>query len=407
MLLPDCHTAEPNRRCEEGMKIYLAAFGSGMGHASRMAAIADRLVTSGHDVMFSSSGEVTKWLQAKGYPCNDIPLVDVVFTGAGNFSATDTLKYFPLITARFYRQIEREVANLRLFRPDVVLSDTMISTIVASRLLGIRSVAILNQLKLVSSPKTPKTIAKLLSGASMTVGNALWELCDEILVPDLPPPYTISEQNLWQAGSASDRARYIGFLTPDGVKDETAEEKEEDDFLTAWLSEKRKRRVFWQISGPPATRSSFLAKALAVAKELEDDYLFVITAGNPVGGTTPMVIRGGYLYQWCKRSSAFIDSCDTVVSRAGHVSISDYVLRAKPSLLVPIQAQSEQIGNADKAKRLGVALAIEEHELCPQKVGEVLGTLSDGEYSDRLLELRKLAEEYDALSSILDVVGAN
>jgi UDP-N-acetylglucosamine--N-acetylmuramyl-(pentapeptide) pyrophosphoryl-undecaprenol N-acetylglucosamine transferase len=385
------------------LKIYLAAFGSGMGHASRMAAIADRLVTSGHDVRFSSSGEVTRWLQKKGYPCNDVPLVDVVFTDAGNFSATDTMKFFPLITARFCRQIEREVANLRLFEPHVVLSDTMVSTVVASRLLGIKSIAILNQLKLVSSPKTPRTIAKLLSGASMTVGNAFWELCDDILVPDLPPPYTISEQNLWRAGSASDRARYIGFLTPDRRK----EPVDGDEFLEAWRGERRRRRVLWQISGPPATRGSFLSKALAVAKALEDEYLFAITAGNPEGGTTPVAVRGGYLYQWCKVSSAFLDSCDTVVSRAGHVSISDYVLRAKPSLLVPIQAQAEQIGNADKAERLGVAMSLEEQELGPQRVGEVLGSLSDGGYSDRVAELRKRAEGYDAMSSVLHAVGAN
>ena len=82
----------------------------------------------------------------------------------------------------------------------------------------------------------------------------------------------------------------------------------------------------------------------------------MITAGQPGGETSPSQVPGGNLYQWCNFSSEFVDSCDAVVSRAGHVSISEYVLHAKPSLLVPIQAQTEQIGNADKAQRLGFAL---------------------------------------------------
>jgi len=381
-------------------RVYLAAFGSGMGHASRMAALAERLVASGNEVMFSSSGEVTKWLRAKGYNCNDVPLVDVVFTDTGSFSAKETMKFFPIINARMSRQVVKEIGNLARFAPDVTMSDSMVSTVVASKFLGIRSVALLNQLRLISSPRTPKTAAQLITGGSITVVNALWELCDEILVPDLPPPYTISEKNLWNAGSASSRAKYIGFLTPD-----TSASKDGDELLERWRGERRKRRIFWQISGPPGTRGPFLAKALEAAKALGEKYFFVITAGNPGGETSPSKIPGGNLYQWCDFSSEYVDSCDAVVSRAGHVSISEYILHAKPSLLVPIQAQTEQIGNADKAQRLGFALAVEERELDPRRLDEALGELSAERFGRRAQELRKLAEGYDAVRSIFQVLG--
>ncbi len=371
-----------------------------MGHASRMAALAAELLALGDDVVFSSSGEVARWLRAKGYQCNDLPLVDVRFTDTGAFSATETMKFFPLIVARLCSQVRREVGNLRRFGPQVVLSDTMASTVVASSLLGIRTVAILNQLRLISSPRTPKSVAKVLSGGSIAVGSVFWDLCDEILIPDLPAPYTISERNLWNAGTASSRARYIGFLTPKPTRGSGV-----DDLPAKWRGEKRRRKIFWQISGPPATRRPFLARALEAAKALQEDYLFVITAGNPGGRTSPSSIRGGYLYQWCSLSSAFIDSCDTVVSRAGHVSISDYILRAKPSLLVPIQAQTEQMGNASKARRLGVATAVEERNLDPEAVGEALRELSTESFARRAQEMKKVAEGYDAVRAILDVVG--
>ena len=383
-------------------KVYLAAFGSGMGHASRMAALAERLVASGNEVMFSSSGEVTNWLRSRGYACNDVPLVDVVFTDAGSFSAKETMKFFPILVARSCKQLQREVANLTRFEPDVVLSDSMASTILASKLLGIRSLALLNQLRLISSPRTPRTAAQLLGGGSITVVNAFWELSDEILVPDLPPPYTISEKNLWNAGSASLRAKYVGFLTPNRNSVVEAESLPE-----GWREEKRRRKVFWQISGPPATRGPLLAKALEAARALEEKYIFAITAGTPGGDTTPSQVPGGYLYQWCNVSSGFVDSCDTVVSRAGHVSISDYILRAKPVLLVPIPAQTEQIGNAEKAQKLGFAVALDESELNAQTVGDALNELSDERYARRAKEMSKLAEGYDAISSIMEVLGTN
>jgi UDP-N-acetylglucosamine--N-acetylmuramyl-(pentapeptide) pyrophosphoryl-undecaprenol N-acetylglucosamine transferase len=370
-----------------------------MGHASRMAALAEELVAAGDEVEFSSSGEVTSWLEAKGYRCNDVPLVDVAFNDSGAFSATETLKRSPVLLGRLCRQVQREVGNLGRFAPRVVLSDSMGSTVVAAKLMGVRSVAILNQLRLISSPRTPRMVGQLMAGASVTLVNELWELCDEILVPDLPPPYTISERNLWNAGSASSRARYIGFLTP------RAGGAEGEGLLDGWRAEKRRRKVFWQISGPPPTRGRFLAKALEAAEALEEEYLFVITAGDPGGETTPTAVPGGYLYGWCNNSRAFVDSCDAIVSRAGHVSVSDYILRAKPCLLVPIRSQTEQIGNAYKAEKLGFAIVVDESELSPEKVGEALGELSEERYGLRAREMRRLAEGYDAVRTILDVVG--
>jgi UDP-N-acetylglucosamine--N-acetylmuramyl-(pentapeptide) pyrophosphoryl-undecaprenol N-acetylglucosamine transferase len=381
------------------LKVYLAAFGSGMGHASRMAALAKELLAAGDEVAFSSSGEVTAWLEAKGYRCNDVPLVDVAFNEAGAFSATETLKRSPVLLGRLCRQVQLEVGNLGRFAPRVVLSDSMVSTVAAARLMGVRSVAILNQLRLISSPRTPRMIGQLLAGGSITIVNALWEFCDEILVPDLPPPYTISERNLWNAGSASSRARYIGFLTP------RADPGPGDELLEGWRAEKRRRKVFWQISGPPPTRGHFLAKALEAARALEEEYLFVITAGDPGRETTPTTVPGGYLYQWCNTPRAFVDSCDAVVSRAGHVSVSDYILRAKPCLLVPIPSQTEQIGNAYKAEKLGFAVVVDESELSPERVAQALGELSEESYGRRAREMRRLAEGYDAVRAILDVVG--
>jgi len=374
-------------------KVYIAAFGSGMGHAVRMAAVADALEEAGFQVAFSSSGEVTRWLRGRGNRCNDIPLVDVAYDETGAFSRRETLKRAPLLLSKLNAQVASELRNLSAYSPEVVLSDSMASTVVAARMLGVRSAVILNQLRLVSSPRTDEVASRFISGGSVVLGDLFWGMCESVLVPDLPPPYTISERNLWNAGASSARAKYVGFLTPragDGAAP-----------LTEKLKRATKTKVFWQISGPPATRGLILAKAMAAAKALESKFLFVIAAGNPGGRTDPYPVPGGYLYEWCQAPGPHVDWCDAVVSRAGHVSISDYILRAKPALLVPIPSQAEQVGNALKAAKLGLAIKLEEEELDVPAVEEAIGALVGQRYAESARELSELARGYDACGAVV------
>jgi UDP-N-acetylglucosamine--N-acetylmuramyl-(pentapeptide) pyrophosphoryl-undecaprenol N-acetylglucosamine transferase len=376
-------------------RVYIGIFGSGLGHAVRMLSVSKALMDEGCELDFSSSREATWFLRKQGYRCNDLPLVDVVFTETGSFSAKETMKLAPFLFARLYQQVGMEGRNLIRFKPDVVLSDSVLSTVMASKLLGLKTVTVLNQLKLVSSPKTPRIAAKLLSTGSITVGNEFWEFSDKVLLPDLPPPYTISESNLWGAGSVSSRAKYIGFLTPprsDFVDAETAK-------ITS--AKGTRKLIFWQISGPPKTRTTLLSKARRLAGELRDDYLSLVSAGNPLGSTSPSPIEGGYLYDWCPSKDFLIDRCDVVVSRAGHVTIGDLILRQRPSILVPITAHSEQTGNATKAEKLGVAVKIEEPAITAGSFREAAERLETADVRRRTSELAGYAARFDAVGSIV------
>jgi UDP-N-acetylglucosamine--N-acetylmuramyl-(pentapeptide) pyrophosphoryl-undecaprenol N-acetylglucosamine transferase len=379
-------------------RVYVGIFGSGLGHASRMMAVSRRLTREGCELQFSSSDESTQYIRRQGFRCNDIPLVDVVFTDTGSFSAKLTMKVAPWLFVKVFKQAGLEARNIMRFRPDVVLSDSLLSTVMASKLLGLKSVTVLNQLKLVSSPKTPHLAAQLLTNGSITVGNEFWELSDRILFPDLPPPFTISERNLWGAGSAGQRAEYIGFLTPprsDFVDPETAK-----------LLQSPRKIIFWQVSGPAKTRASLLPKVRKVASALKDDYLSIVSAGNPMGSSIPLPIEGGFIYDWCPAKDALIDRCDVFVSRAGHVTISDLILRGKTSVLIPIEAQMEQMGNAAKAEKLGVAVDMAEDRLSEASFRDALSRLGTDETAKRSRELKEYARGFDAVGSILAALDA-
>jgi UDP-N-acetylglucosamine--N-acetylmuramyl-(pentapeptide) pyrophosphoryl-undecaprenol N-acetylglucosamine transferase len=378
------------------MKVYIGCFGSGLGHARRMLEVGKELTARNALVEFSSSGEVASLIKGHGYACNDLPLADVRYSESGAFLFKETLMAFPTILARTYRQLVEEIANIEHFGPDVVLSDSALPTVLAARTLRVPTYTVLNQLNLTSSHGNKRVLSRLLSvGTSAGMGR-LWEFSDEVLLPDLPPPYTISEKNLW--GSNVEKTRYVGFLAPsEGVK---------PDHAAAEFMEDSRPKIFWQVSGPPKTRSSFLRMAMEYSAALAAKYSFVVSGGDPLASTSPTRFGGGWYYGWCGIAEFYFGACDLVVSRAGHGTIGQAILWSKPSLLVPIPKQPEQEGNADKAARLGVSLWHRQEALTVEVLDKSIAALLGGDYPAKTRRLSELARRFDAKADIVRTIEA-
>jgi UDP-N-acetylglucosamine--N-acetylmuramyl-(pentapeptide) pyrophosphoryl-undecaprenol N-acetylglucosamine transferase len=361
-----------------------------------MLEIAGELTHGGASVELSSSGEVATLIESKGYKCNRLPLADVRYLETGEFSLKATLAAYPSILGRTYLQLGKEISNIQRFAADVVLSDSSLPTVLAAKTLGLPTITVLNQLSLTSSHDGGGASSRLLSvGISSAMGK-LWEFSDAILLPDLPPPFTISEKNLW--GSGVDKARYVGFLPMSGAGEPDAAAKE--------FSSDRRPKVFWQVSGPPKTRAGFLKMALECAEELAGEYLFVVSAGSPTSVHAASRIPGGWFYGWCEIADIYFRSCDVVVSRAGHGTIGQTIMNSKPSLIVPIPKQPEQEGNAQKTERLGVSLTLSQRDLDSAKVRRALGALLGRGYTEKARALGVLASKYDARAEIVRTIEA-
>jgi len=361
-----------------------------------MLEVADLLSERGDEVRFSSSGEVARMVEGRGYACNRLPLVDVRYSEDGSFSLKESMVASPVTLARIYRQTYMEARNIALFRPQVVLSDSSIPTVVASRLVGIPALAVLNQLRLASPHGRQRPAVSLLSAGLSAAMGELWELCDEILLPDLPPPYTISERNLW--GNRVRNTRYIGFLLPPyrPRRDPVAEK----------LTSDKRRRVFWQVSGPPKTRGPFLDKALEFSARLSDRFVFVISGGDPAADSDPREIPGGWYFGWCKEPGLYFSSCEVVVARAGHGTVSQAITASRPSVLVPIPKQSEQEGNAQKAQRLGISVCVGQDELTLGRIHESIESLLSESTAERVARLGEYASRFNALEEVVRTISA-
>jgi UDP-N-acetylglucosamine--N-acetylmuramyl-(pentapeptide) pyrophosphoryl-undecaprenol N-acetylglucosamine transferase len=377
-------------------RVYIGCFGSGLGHAARMLETAGALTARGTTVELSSSDEVATLIELRGYRCNRLPLADVRYSETGEFSLKDTLVASPSVLGRTFQQLGKELGNINRFAPDVVISDSSLPTVLAAKFLGLPVLTVLNQLNLTGPHYSGRVATRLLSAGISSYMGRLWELSDEVLLPDLPPPYTISERNLW--GSHVGKTRYVGFLPMSGTG--------EPDATAIEFSSDRRPKVFWQVSGPPKTRISFLKMALECARMLADEYAFVIAEGSPTSDHLAHRIPGGWSYGWCDIADVYFRSCDLVVSRAGHGTIGQAISCSKPSLIVPIPKQPEQEGNAQKAVRLGTSLMMSQGDIGPATVRRALGELRGPDYVSTARKLGSFALRYDAREEIVKSVEA-
>src|SRR5690554_4073603 len=177
--------------------------------------VADHLRGIGTNVSFSSYGEAASYVSLKGYKCVTVPPVEFAWSMECGFSVTNSIANIPLWFANLSKQVNQETRNMTACNPDVVVSDSRLSPLFAAKLLKIPSIVILNQVKLLLSPRLRDfAISRVFEDMVAELLGTMWTMADRILVPDLPPPYTISAHNVWQVGSASKKLEYVGFTSP-------------------------------------------------------------------------------------------------------------------------------------------------------------------------------------------------
>ncbi|MGI0037658.1 MAG: glycosyltransferase [Nitrososphaera sp.] len=382
---------------------YLAPYGVGLGHASRLVMVADQLKKTGIDVVFSSFGEAASYVKIHGYRCVMVPPMEFAWGVDGGFSVKRSIANIPMWFANFGRQVTQEIRNMTAYCPDVVVSDSRLSPIVAARILRIPSVVVLNQLKLLLSPRLRDfAISRLFESMTAEVLGSMWALAERVLIPDLPPPHTISWHNVWGTGSATRRLEYVGFTTPEQQPNEEAVEH-----VARSLGLDRSRpMVYVHISGPSQTRSSLLKTAQKAAEALEDKIQFVISEGKPGGQTEPHRIGSStWYYEWCPVRDEVFALSDLTVLRGGHVALSHAIRLGKPVVTIPIENHSEQLGNSTKIADIGIGIMLLPKNLESEKLAAAIAkVLSTPRYSEKARELQRQSEMVNGIGNISEIV---
>jgi UDP-N-acetylglucosamine--N-acetylmuramyl-(pentapeptide) pyrophosphoryl-undecaprenol N-acetylglucosamine transferase len=382
--------------------VYFAPYGVGLGHASRLIMVAEGLQNLGIEFKFSTFGEAARYLSCLGYPCDIVPSIEFGWTSEGHFSISTSIANIPRYFVNFSRQVNQEVSNMIKFRPTIVVSDTRLSPVLASKFLRIPSLVILNQVRLLLSSRLRRY--KVTRGFEVLNGEVLglgWTLTEKILIPDLPPPYTISENNLWGTNSVKNKLEYVGFTTPQTHVTESDAKK----VCTELGLNRAAPIVFVHVSGPIETRMPLVRVAMDASKASKDYIQFIISAGYPGGNPHPKSIQGGWFYEWCPVRDEIFSLSDIIIIRGGHAAISQAIKFGKPIVTIPIENHGEQLGNSQKVARLGIGVAVTTRPLRSEDVSDAIRlVLKNPTYLKRANELRERSEKLNGIDNVVKIV---
>ncbi|MGC2598884.1 MAG: glycosyltransferase family protein [Nitrososphaeraceae archaeon] len=384
-------------------RIYFAPYGVGLGHASRLLAVAERLRTSGAGVRFSSFGEAVNYLALHGYDCMQVPPMELVWSSQGSFSIKGSIASIPQLFTNFVRQLNTEMKYILSYSPDIIVSDTRLSPLFIAEILKIPSILILNQVKLLLSPRLREfKLARIYEKMNGEFLGLLWRLADKILIPDLPPPYTIAERNVWDTSTVASRLSYVGFTSP---RHTVAKERLEKVCLCLGLDRARPI-VFFHLSGPKRTRLRILKNVLLACKSLRPQIQYIVSGGTPDGNPDfKKIAANGWYFEWCPVRDEIFALSNLLVIRGGHTVISQAIQFGKPMLTIPIENHGEQIGNSEKVAKIGLGIMIPSGHINPKNIVEAVHhLLDDHSFHDRATELMKLSSDLDGIDNIVNII---
>ena len=231
--------------------------------------------------------------------------------------------------------------------------------------------------------------------------GGLWKISDEILIPDLPPPYTISEETINSVNSTKSKIKYIGFISPK----KNISSLKVDKVAELLQIDRTKLIVFVHISGPKETRIPIILKIIEACKNLTD-IQFIFSEGKSNGDVLPKKIsRNIWYYEWCPHRDEIFHLANGLIIRGGHTAISQAIQFGKPFISIPIENHGEQLSNSNKVEKLGIGLSLN-----PKMIETTIIKLSiekiiyDSEYVKKASHVMEISNKLDGINNIKNIV---
>lgn len=383
------------------MRVYFAPCGIGLGHAGRSIPIAKGLKNA--KIVFSTYREGINYVKQEGYPLIEAPPIgfQVKLDGSVDFRQTvvNPGPFFASFT--LLKQVNSEVKTIQHFKPDVIVSDTRISPLVAGRILGIPRICILNEFQLIVPRRTHYLrLARLADSFALAIVGKMWTSGNTVLIPDFPEPYTICEGNLNIPESFRKSVKLIGPILP----------KHPDELLS---KEELRRKlglpldkpvIFVPISGPTLEKAFVTGVLRKILLEFPREYEIVVSYGYPSADSEPIRHGNVTFYKWVPNRFEYLKACDVAISRAGHGTITQCMCYGKPVILVPTPNHTEQLTNARQAQKLGAAQIILQKWLTKEKLLEKVRQCLQKETGERLTHIQEEALKHNGLENAVRTV---
>ncbi|MGD0029526.1 MAG: glycosyltransferase [Candidatus Bathyarchaeia archaeon] len=385
------------------MRVYFAPCGIGLGHVGRIIPIAKELRKERVEVAFSTYRDGIRYVEHEKLPLMKAPPIGFQVKPDGSIDFRQTAvnpgPFFASFT--LLEQVNAEVKFIESFEPDIVVSDSRISSLLAARLLGIPRICILNQFQLiVPRRKHLLHLARFADSIALTLVGKMWTSGNTVLIPDFPPPYTISTGNLNIPKSYRKNVRLIGPIL--GVRPPELDSK--DKLRKKLELPLDKPVIFVPISGPIKEKAFLTGLIRKTLLEFPKDYEIIMSLGYPDDNSRPVRYGNVTIYKWIPNRFEYLKACDVVVARAGHGTITQAMCYGKPIILVPTPSHTEQINNAKQASDLGVAGILLQENLNKQELLKSVKQALDGKTKEKLETIQQELLRYDGVKEVVRTI---
>ncbi|MEM3760440.1 MAG: glycosyltransferase [Candidatus Bathyarchaeia archaeon] len=385
------------------MKVYFAPCGIGLGHVGRCIPIARKLIEKKAEVLFSTYREGIRYIEREKLPLIKAPPIgfQVKPDGTVDFKQTAVNPGPFLASFTLLKQVNAEIRAIEKFKPDIVVSDSRISPLLAARILRIPRICILNQFQLIIPRKKRfLRLAKFADFITLTIIGKMWTSGNTVLIPDFPKPYTICTGNLNIPKSYRKNVKLIGPILP-MHPDKLPKEEELRKKLKLPVD---KPIIFAPISGPVRERAFLTGILRKLLLDFPKDYEIVMSLGYPNANDKP--IRHGNLtiYKWIPNRFEYLKAADIIISRAGHGTITHCMCYGKPMILIPTPSHTEQLSNAKQAEILGVAKTIQQEELNKERLLKSVKEILNSPIPEGLKKIQREVLNYDGLEKAVETI---
>lgn len=392
------------------MLAYLAACGMGLGHAGRMLSVAKRLKSYGSEIVFSSYGRAVEMIRVNGYPCLKTREVSYEVDEHGDVDVRRTITKGPANLYRFVRQVGDELYYIGTLMPDVVVSDSRLSTLIAAKARMVPVILVLSQLRVIIPVKKPtnrKIKAKgLAEEALYRLLGRCWYTADEVMIPDYPPPYTIAKANILAEGEKlPPRVRFIGPVLPTWP-DELPSKEEVRSKLGI-----KGRLIIASFTGVSGEGRALFECFIEEIKgcDMPSNVKIIVSRGDPSGSPALERLGGGvYVCDWLPERALYVKAADVLVTHGGHTTVLEAIAFGLPAIHMVKKTHTERLGNSLSAEALGVAKTHVVEEDAGTLCEKIAWALSDEaqEAASRLSsELIKYKGDYEVTKEALKLIN--
>jgi len=338
---------------------------------------------SSFEIVYSTYDLAVDFIERHGFKVYRVPPVQYSVFSDGEVDTKTTILRGLGNIANFLLQVKKEIDHISREEPDIVISDSRLSALIAARLLEIKTLLVSNQLKVRIPVKKITRIKKVFRNISEAYLEKIlftgWSLANKILIPDLPPPYTISKYTVEQKHLHNQKVEFIGPLLIKWPEDYPTKEdiKKKLGFID-------KKVLLLSLSGSLAERKSMLYKALEKLKECNRKDIVIVASRGEMGSRNVVKKGNVLIFDWIEDKHLFLKASDLVITHGGHTSILESIVFGVPSVNIPPKTHTERYLNSLAAQELGVAILSSVDDLC-WAINEILDS---DDVRRRLAEIR-------------------